>query len=54
VTEHKTGTREEWRAIVIRQRLRYGFHVTIDPSVAPVEYSYRNQAQLEQARAGNR
>ena len=27
----------------------YEFHVTIDPSVAPVEYNYRNQAQLEQA-----
>jgi len=27
----------------------YDFHVTIDPSVAPVEYNYRNQAQLEQA-----
>ena len=25
------------------------FHVTIDPSVAPVEYNYRDQAQLEQA-----
>jgi predicted dithiol-disulfide oxidoreductase (DUF899 family) len=27
----------------------YDFHVTIDPSVAPVEYNYRNQAQLEEA-----
>jgi deazaflavin-dependent oxidoreductase (nitroreductase family) len=27
----------------------YDFHVTIDPSVTPVEYNYRNQAQLEQA-----
>ena len=26
----------------------YDFHVTIDPSVVPVEYNYRNQAQLEQ------
>jgi predicted dithiol-disulfide oxidoreductase (DUF899 family) len=25
----------------------YDFHVTIDPSVAPVEYNYRDQAQLE-------
>jgi predicted dithiol-disulfide oxidoreductase (DUF899 family) len=25
------------------------FHVTIDPSAAPVEYNYRNQAQLEEA-----
>jgi predicted dithiol-disulfide oxidoreductase (DUF899 family) len=29
----------------------YDFHVTIDPSVAPVEYNYRNQVQLEQADA---
>jgi predicted dithiol-disulfide oxidoreductase (DUF899 family) len=27
----------------------YDFHVTIDPNVAPVEYNYRNQAQLEEA-----
>jgi len=27
----------------------YDFHVTIDPNVAPVEYNYRNQAQLEAA-----
>jgi predicted dithiol-disulfide oxidoreductase (DUF899 family) len=26
----------------------YDFHVTIDLSVAPVEYNYRDQAQLEQ------
>jgi predicted dithiol-disulfide oxidoreductase (DUF899 family) len=25
----------------------YDFHVTIDPDVAPVEYNYRNQAELE-------
>jgi predicted dithiol-disulfide oxidoreductase (DUF899 family) len=25
----------------------YDFHVTIDPAVAPVEYNYRNQAELE-------
>jgi predicted dithiol-disulfide oxidoreductase (DUF899 family) len=25
----------------------YDFHVTIDPSVAPVEYNYKGQAQLE-------
>ncbi|HEX3487769.1 MAG TPA: DUF899 domain-containing protein [Streptosporangiaceae bacterium] len=29
----------------------YDFHVTIDLSVAPVEYNYRNQVQLEQADA---
>jgi predicted dithiol-disulfide oxidoreductase (DUF899 family) len=29
----------------------YDFHVTIDPNVAPVEYNYRNQAQLEAADA---
>ena len=27
----------------------YDFHVTIDPSVAPVEYNYRTQAELEAA-----
>jgi len=27
----------------------YDFHVTIDASVAPVEYNYRNQAELEAA-----
>ena len=32
-----------------RSDFNYDFHVTIDPSVAPVEYNYRNQAQLEQA-----
>ena len=25
----------------------YDFHATIDPAVAPVEYNYRDQAQLE-------
>ena len=25
----------------------FDFHVTIDPAVAPVEYNYRDQAQLE-------
>ncbi len=28
-------------------RFNYDFHVTIDPAVAPVEYNYRDQAQLE-------
>ena len=32
-----------------RSDFNYDFHVTIDPSVAPVEYNYRNQAQLEEA-----
>jgi predicted dithiol-disulfide oxidoreductase (DUF899 family) len=32
-----------------RSDFNYDFHVTIDPSVAPVEYNYRSQAQLEQA-----
>ena len=27
----------------------YDFHITIDASIAPVEYNYRNQAELEQA-----
>jgi predicted dithiol-disulfide oxidoreductase (DUF899 family) len=27
----------------------YDFHVTLDESVAPVEYNYRNKAELEQA-----
>jgi predicted dithiol-disulfide oxidoreductase (DUF899 family) len=31
-----------------RSDFNYDFHVTIDPSVAPVEYNYRNQAELEQ------
>jgi predicted dithiol-disulfide oxidoreductase (DUF899 family) len=29
----------------------YDFHVTIDPSVAPLEYNYRDQAQLEEQNA---
>jgi predicted dithiol-disulfide oxidoreductase (DUF899 family) len=32
-----------------RSDFNYDFHVTIDSSVAPVEYNYRDQAQLEQA-----
>ena len=32
-----------------RSDFNHDFHVTIDPSVAPVEYNYRNQAELEQA-----
>jgi predicted dithiol-disulfide oxidoreductase (DUF899 family) len=27
----------------------YDFHVTLDESVAPIEYNYRNKAELEQA-----
>jgi predicted dithiol-disulfide oxidoreductase (DUF899 family) len=27
----------------------YDFHVTLDDSVAPIEYNYRNKAELEQA-----
>ena len=30
-----------------RSDFNFDFHVTIDPSVAPVEYNYKNQAQLE-------
>lgn len=30
----------------------YDFHVTIDPSVAPVEYNFRNVEELEQAGMG--
>ena len=30
-----------------RSEFNYDFHVTIDASVAPVEYNYRNQAELE-------
>ncbi len=30
-----------------RSDFNYDFHVTIDPSVAPVEYNYRDQAELE-------
>ena len=32
-----------------RSDFNYDFHVTIDASVAPVEYNYRNQAELEAA-----
>jgi predicted dithiol-disulfide oxidoreductase (DUF899 family) len=32
-----------------RSAFNYDFHVTIDPSVAPVEYNYRSQAELERA-----
>jgi predicted dithiol-disulfide oxidoreductase (DUF899 family) len=32
-----------------RSDFNYDFHVTIDASVAPVEYNYRNQADLEAA-----
>jgi predicted dithiol-disulfide oxidoreductase (DUF899 family) len=31
-----------------RSDFNYDFHTTIDASVAPVEYNYRNQAELEQ------
>ncbi|MGH3279251.1 MAG: DUF899 domain-containing protein [Trebonia sp.] len=34
-----------------RSDFNYDFHVTIDASVAPVEYNYRDQAQLEEADA---
>jgi predicted dithiol-disulfide oxidoreductase (DUF899 family) len=30
-----------------RSDFNYDFHVTIDPAVAPVEYNYRTQAELE-------
>ena len=30
-----------------RSDFNYDFHVTIDPSVAPVEYNYEDQAELE-------
>jgi predicted dithiol-disulfide oxidoreductase (DUF899 family) len=32
-----------------RSDFNYDFHVTIDPAVAPVEYNYRDQAELERA-----
>lgn len=31
----------------------YDFHVTQDPSIAPVEYNYRNQAELEALAIGS-
>ena len=34
-----------------RTDFNYDFHVTIDASVAPVEYNYRNQAELEAIQA---
>ena len=30
----------------------YDFHVTLDETVAPVEYNYRSKAELEEARGG--
>jgi predicted dithiol-disulfide oxidoreductase (DUF899 family) len=30
-----------------RSDFNYDFHVTIDPSIAPVEYNYRDQGELE-------
>jgi predicted dithiol-disulfide oxidoreductase (DUF899 family) len=42
--------RMEWSfpwASSARSRFNYDFHVTIDPAVAPVEYNYRDQAELE-------
>jgi predicted dithiol-disulfide oxidoreductase (DUF899 family) len=33
----------------VRGEFNYDFHVTIDASVAPVEYNYRDQAELEAA-----
>jgi predicted dithiol-disulfide oxidoreductase (DUF899 family) len=32
-----------------RSHFNYDFHVTIDPAIAPVEYNYRNQTELEAA-----
>jgi len=34
-----------------RSDFNYDFHVTIDQSIAPVEYNFRDQGQLEQADA---
>jgi predicted dithiol-disulfide oxidoreductase (DUF899 family) len=34
-----------------RSDFNHYYHVTIDPSVAPVEYNYRDQAALEQVNA---
>jgi predicted dithiol-disulfide oxidoreductase (DUF899 family) len=42
--------RMDWgfpRASAGRTDFNYDFHATVDPSVAPVEYNYRNQAELE-------
>ena len=44
----RMGWRFPW-ASSARTDFNYDFHVTIDPNVAPVEYNYRDQAQLEAA-----
>jgi len=33
--------------LLVRQQFQLRFHVTADPAVAPVEYNYKDQAQLE-------
>jgi predicted dithiol-disulfide oxidoreductase (DUF899 family) len=35
--------------LVYGSDFNYDFHVTLDDSVAPIEYNYRSKAELEQA-----
>ena len=44
--KHKMGWTFPW-ASSLGSDFNYDFHVSIDPDVAPVEYNYRNQAELE-------
>ena len=44
----KRGWKQDWVSS-FGSDFNYDFHVTIDPSVAPVEYNYRDQAALEEA-----
>jgi predicted dithiol-disulfide oxidoreductase (DUF899 family) len=46
VYKQRMGWKFSW-ASSFDSTFNYDFHVSIDPSVTPVEYNYRNQAQLE-------
>jgi predicted dithiol-disulfide oxidoreductase (DUF899 family) len=40
-------------AFFVWQRLNYDFHVTLDESVAPIEYNYRNLADMKARKGPN-
>ena len=40
-------------AFFVWQRLNYDFHVTLDESVAPIEYHYRNLADMKARKGPN-
>ncbi len=44
--KERMGWKVRWVSS-LGSRFNYDFHVTIDPGIAPVEYNYRSQAQLE-------